>query len=115
MQVGFAPRRDVPVAYVNGSPQTYTYDEYPIVLFKTGHYADGTLKKVAYLFIDPCASAPLKQVIVKEEEWTIQQGVEVMASRLQIPLRLAWAISIHKSQVPSRDDELRFKTMVHRE
>jgi len=32
------------------------------------------------------------------EEWSIEQGGKVTAQRVQVPLRLAWAISIHKSQ-----------------
>jgi len=32
------------------------------------------------------------------EEWTVELGKKVVARRCQVPLRLAWAISIHKSQ-----------------
>jgi hypothetical protein len=37
-------------------------------------------------------------MIVKEDSWTIEVGDRIMAERQQIPLMLAWAISIHKSQ-----------------
>ena len=33
------------------------------------------------------------------EEWTVEQGGETLAVFRQLPLKLAWALSIHKSQV----------------
>lgn len=38
------------------------------------------------------------EVLVKEEEWDLQSGEHVLATRTQIPLMLSWAISVHKSQ-----------------
>ena len=35
---------------------------------------------------------------VTPEDWKIEQAGEMVAMRRQIPLKLAWAISIHKSQ-----------------
>ena len=36
--------------------------------------------------------------LITPEEWSVEQGGKVTAQRIQIPLKLAWAISIHKSQ-----------------
>ncbi len=39
-----------------------------------------------------------KELIVRPSEWTIEEEGESKATIQQIPLRLAWAITIHKSQ-----------------
>ena len=65
--------------YVNGSIGTIIdfepYTDYPIVEFKNG-----------------------KQVSMVPDTWELRDGDKKRASISQIPLRLAWAITIHKSQ-----------------
>lgn len=39
-----------------------------------------------------------KVLTIEPEEWSIMEGDEVVARRKQIPLTLAWALSIHKCQ-----------------
>ena len=43
------------------------------------------------------------RIDVEPMEWTITEGEEVLAKVTQLPLRLAWALTIHKSQGVSLD------------
>ena len=36
--------------------------------------------------------------VIGPEQWTIDEGGKTLAERTQLPLKLAWAITIHKSQ-----------------
>lgn len=40
--------------------------------------------------------------VVGPEKWTVRCGGGKFATRRQLPLKLAWAISIHKSQVSEK-------------
>ncbi len=65
--------------YANGSIGTVVAfepaTEYPIVQFRNG-----------------------KEVVMQPETWELRDGDKKRASISQIPLRLAWAITVHKSQ-----------------
>lgn len=65
--------------YVNGSVGTVVAFEpatdYPIVAFQSG-----------------------KEVLMTPDTWELRDGDKKRASITQIPLRLAWAITVHKSQ-----------------
>lgn len=39
-----------------------------------------------------------KELLITPETWSIMEGASCLASRVQLPLVLAWAISIHKCQ-----------------
>jgi ATP-dependent exoDNAse (exonuclease V) alpha subunit len=39
-----------------------------------------------------------KRVIAVPDEWSIADGMKILAMVKQVPLRLAWAITVHKSQ-----------------
>jgi len=70
--------------YVNGSLGEVTgFDKkygYPIVVMNNG-----------------------KEITIEPSTWAIQDGEKTLAEVTQIPLRLAWAITIHKSQGMSLD------------
>ena len=63
-------------------------------------YVNGTLGKV----VDFEEESPVvetidgEQIIITPEQWSIEEGGEIKAKIIQLPLRLAWAITIHKSQ-----------------
>ena len=46
---------------------------------------------------------PGRTIFVEPADWSIEEGGHVVAGVKQIPLRLAWAITIHKSQGMSLD------------
>ena len=39
-----------------------------------------------------------EKIIVTPYEWTVQLGFRIEVSRVQIPLMMAWALTIHKYQ-----------------
>ena len=44
------------------------------------------------------ASEKVTERVIGPEQWTIDEGGKQLAERTQLPLKLAWAITIHKSQ-----------------
>ncbi|KKW47562.1 hypothetical protein A3C21_02285 [Candidatus Kaiserbacteria bacterium RIFCSPHIGHO2_02_FULL_59_21] len=92
------------------SPSTLELKERASVMFTRNNfdagYVNGTLGTVA-------GFSPLGMPIVKTRagatiaaepaEWAIQDGGKILARITQVPLRLAWAITVHKSQGMSLD------------
>ncbi len=74
---------------------------------REGKFVNGTLGTI--LEFDSGSGYPIirtrdgKKVFAEPVEWTIEEGGRVLARVAQIPLRLAWAITVHKSQGMSMD------------
>ena len=92
------------------SPETLDLKEGASVIFTRNNfevgYVNGTLGMVTG-FTDlgaPVVETRLGRIITVEPvEWAIQDGNKILAKLTQIPLRLAWAITVHKSQGMSLD------------
>ena len=72
-----------------------------------GSFVNGTLGKVTS-FAGP-GNAPVvkthggKTIVAEPMEWVVEEEGKVKARITQVPLRLAWAITVHKSQGMSLD------------
>lgn len=74
--------------------------------FEAG-YVNGTLARVvdfdSYEGYPVIETADKKRIVIEPVSWEIAEEGKVVASIMQVPLRLAWAITIHKSQGMSLD------------
>ncbi len=65
-----------------------------------GSYANGTLGEITELTDHGPAVRTYagRTILAQPAEWSITDGGKVLARITQIPLRLAWAVTVHKSQ-----------------
>lgn len=92
------------------SPETLSLKQGAAVMFTRNNfehgYVNGTLGTVVG-WSDAgwprVATRSGKVIEAEPEEWQVTDGNRVLASITQVPLRLAWAITVHKSQGMSLD------------
>lgn len=93
------------------SPSTLTLKKGAIVMCTknnpAGGYVNGTLGTVID-FAKPSGEPIIethdgREIVITKNEWIIEENGKIRAKIAQVPLRLAWAITIHKSQGMSMD------------
>ena len=93
------------------SPHTLLLKEGALVMCTKNNpaagFANGTLGRVEQF--EPGTGYPVvevadgRSITIAPMEWAVEEGGKVRAKVTQVPLRLAWAITIHKSQGMSMD------------
>lgn len=96
------------------SPETLMLKEGATVMFTKNNfeagYVNGTLGTVTTFEISTgkpvVTTRDGKRITVERAEWAVEDSGRILAKVMQVPLRLAWAITVHKSQGMSLDAAL---------
>lgn len=93
--------KDVKEKLVNGATGTITG------FVNVGKDRKGQVKKICHrdgnLILPRVKFDSGPEMAIKPSKWEVSEGDEIKAKRLQLPLVLAWATSIHKSQGTTLD------------
>lgn len=93
------------------SPEVLVLKEKAKVMFTkndpAGAFVNGTLGEVVSIAMDGTATVKTKagrHIDVEPAEWKMEEGGRMLGRISQLPLRLAWAITVHKSQGMTLDE-----------
>lgn len=71
-------------------------------------FVNGTLGVVEsfdnYVNLPVVRTSDGRKIIAEPMEWSVEEGGKIKATIIQVPLRLAWAITVHKSQGMSLEE-----------